>query len=55
MFKNKKKLKTKDKSSAAPSSKIIGELQCAVCEEEFKSKNKLFSHLKESGHAVAKK
>merc|ERR1739838_861494 len=53
--KSKKKQKTKDKSnSVPPSDEIIGELQCAVCKGEFKSKNKLFSHLKESGHAVAK-
>lgn len=25
---------------------------CAVCKEDFKSKNKLFAHLKSSGHAV---
>ena len=51
--KNKKKRKAKDsgKPSAAVSSSV-GELQCAVCKYEFKSKNKLFNHLKETGHAV---
>ena len=53
--KNKKKRKAKDsgKPSAVSSSVTsVGELQCAVCKYEFKSKNKLFNHLKETGHAV---
>ena len=52
--KNKKKRKAKDKDSEKPSavSSSVDELQCAVCKYEFKSKNKLFNHLKETGHAV---
>ena len=46
----KKKSKDSGKPSAVSSS--VGELQCAVCKYEFKSKNKLFNHLKETGHAV---
>ena len=55
--KNKKKGKGKNKLNGVPltSNEEIVELQCAVCRNEFKSKNKLFSHLKESGHAVAKR
>ena len=51
--KNKKKGK-KAKDSVKPSavSSSVDELQCAVCKYEFKSKNKLFNHLKETGHAV---
>ena len=52
--KNKKKGKGKKIAKNASSAKV-NELQCAVCNEEFPSKNKLFSHLKESGHAVALK
>ena len=52
--KNKKKGKGKKNAKNASSAKV-NELQCAVCNEEFTSKNKLFSHLKESGHAVALK
>ena len=53
--KSKKKRKTKDSGKSNGTTSTIGELQCAVCEGEFKSKNKLFNHLKETGHAVAKK
>lgn len=54
--KNKKKQKGKAKSSNVPSSgDPIGEIQCAVCRNKFKSKNKLFNHLKETGHAVSKR
>ena len=38
----------------AKNSQAVNELQCAVCKDEFSSKNKLFNHLKQSGHAVAK-
>ena len=50
--KNKKKRKAKDSGKPSAVSSSVGELQCAVCKYEFKSKNKLFNHLKETGHAV---
>jgi len=50
--KNKKKRKVKDSGKPSAVSSSVGELQCAVCKYEFKSKNKLFNHLKETGHAV---
>ena len=53
--KSKKKRKNKESGKFNTTTSTIGELQCAVCEGEFKSKNKLFNHLKETGHAVAKK
>ena len=31
----------------------VDSLNCAVCKQEFPSKNKLFGHLKDTGHAVA--
>jgi DnaJ family protein A protein 5 len=56
--KNKKKAKL-DKSSKKQTSAVgpvlatvVSDLQCAVCMIEFSSKNKLFSHLKSTGHAV---
>jgi len=52
--KNKNKGK-KGKSSQMSNTKTTNELQCAVCQNEFQSKNKLFAHLKESGHSVALK
>ena len=30
----------------------VNATSCAVCKTDFQSKNKLFSHLKSSGHAV---
>lgn len=53
-----RKDKSKTKKSSAPSSSaaaaaINTSLACAVCKVEFLSKNKLFSHLKSSGHSVA--
>lgn len=44
------KKKNKSKKGAAEAK---NGLQCAVCKDEFSSKNKLFQHLKSSGHAVA--
>ena len=52
--KNKNKGK-KGKFSQMSNTKTTNELQCAVCQNEFQSKNKLFAHLKESGHSVALK
>ena len=52
--KNKNKGK-KGKSSQTTNNATTNELQCAVCQNEFQSKNKLFAHLKESGHSVALK
>ena len=49
-----KKNKNKGKKGKAQTN-TTNELQCAVCQDEFQSKNKLFAHLKESGHSVALK
>ena len=49
-----KKNKTKGKKGKSQTN-TRNELQCAVCQDEFQSKNKLFAHLKESGHSVALK
>ena len=54
----KRKQKTKkSKGSSKKSSKntegLNNDLGCVVCKQEFQSKNKLFTHLKDSGHAVA--
>ena len=35
-----------------PTSQPTASLMCAVCRVEFASKNKLFDHLKATGHAV---
>lgn len=51
----KKGAKNQDKMAAAATAAPVHDLQCAVCKEEFTSKNKLFSHLKTTGHAVALK
>ncbi|VDN12550.1 unnamed protein product [Dibothriocephalus latus] len=40
----------KSQPTAAPQEACV----CKVCSEEFPSKNKLFAHIKESGHAVLK-
>ena len=50
------KQKTKRKKCGNKRSKntdINKDLGCVVCKQEFPSKNKLFNHLKDSGHAVA--
>lgn len=52
---NKKKGKKAKAGNKGGSQNKISELQCAVCRDEFSSKNKLFNHLKSSGHAVALK
>ena len=47
----KKPRRRKDKStSAAPTSEYV----CNVCGEEFDTRNKLFTHVREKGHALAK-
>ena len=52
--KKRKGKKGKGKASGSASGgKVLSELHCQVCREEFPSKNKLFGHLKTSGHAVA--
>ena len=53
--KGKNKKKSKGKKTAKNSTGMVNELQCAVCKVECPSKNKLFLHLKETGHAVALK
>ena len=51
--KQKKKTKGSSKKSSKNSEGLNNDLGCVVCKQEFSSKNKLFSHLKDSGHAVA--
>ena len=51
--KGNKKNKKKGKGGKNLGKSAVNELLCAVCKEEFGSKNKLFGHLKQSGHAVA--
>ena len=59
--KNNKSAKRKTKSRRNKNSKPVSkstvelntELGCVVCKKEFPSKNKLFKHLKETGHSVA--
>ena len=51
--KGRRRAKNKGKVVTASSGEKINELQCAVCKEEFPSKNKLFNHLKSTGHSVA--
>ena len=48
-----KKSKGSSKKSSKNSEGLNNDLGCVVCKQEFSSKNKLFSHLKDSGHAVA--
>ena len=53
--KRKTKLKRTKNSKTVPNSTVDlnTDLGCAVCKKEFPSKNKLFRHLKETGHSVA--
>ena len=53
--KNKSAGKKKGKKSKGSNANPLAELQCAVCKEEYASKNKLFQHLKSTGHAIAMK
>ena len=32
--------------------RVNSELYCGVCQNKFQSRNKLFQHLKDTGHAV---
>ncbi|KAL0217954.1 hypothetical protein RCL1_008802 [Eukaryota sp. TZLM3-RCL] len=41
------------KAQSKSKSKKNGDLSCRQCGQEFSSKNKLFDHLEESGHAIA--
>jgi len=53
---SKRKTKCKRKKPNKNTSKISDvntDLGCAVCKKEYPSKNKLFAHLKESGHSIA--
>lgn len=59
--KNRAKLKQKGKRAeqTAPTKVGVavggaktGDLSCRVCQNKFQSKNKLFQHLKNSGHAM---
>merc|ERR1712226_1613674 len=52
--KRKTKLKRTKNSKTIPNSTVDlnTDLGCAVCKKEFPSKNKLFRHLKETGHSV---
>ncbi len=48
---NKKGLNKDDDSDVEEQSKV-NDTTCAVCKTDFQSKNKLFAHLKSTGHAV---
>jgi len=53
---SKRKTKCKRKKpnkNTSKTSDINTDLGCAVCKKEYPSKNKLFAHLKESGHSIA--
>ena len=53
---SKRKTKCKRKKpnkNTSKTSDINTDLGCAVCKKEYPSKNKLFKHLKETGHSVA--
>ncbi|KAF9933498.1 hypothetical protein FBU30_005339 [Linnemannia zychae] len=52
----KKKLSGKEKKKARAAQKLAAEgagLTCRVCKTDFDTKNQLFLHIKESGHAIA--
>ena len=50
--KSKGKSKTRKKVAAMVSSQEDPDTVCSVCKKEFPSRNKLFQHIKETGHAV---
>ncbi|KAJ9644863.1 hypothetical protein H2204_001325 [Knufia peltigerae] len=52
--KQKKARKAAQKAAEQQSDKVGSVLQCAVCQAEFPSKNKLFDHIKEEKHAAYK-
>ncbi|KAG6465579.1 hypothetical protein O3G_MSEX015242 [Manduca sexta] len=43
----------RNKTSETEDSSTAPNLKCAVCQTDFPSKNKLFEHLKKTGHSVA--
>ncbi|KAF9092861.1 hypothetical protein BGX29_010255 [Mortierella sp. GBA35] len=51
----KKKLSGKEKKKARAAQKLAAEtgLTCRVCKTDFDTKNQLFNHIKETGHAAA--
>jgi len=51
--KPKPRRKKSNKNNSKPTSDLNTDLGCAVCKKEYPSKNKLFKHLKETGHSVA--
>jgi DnaJ family protein A protein 5 len=51
----KKRNKGKSVASTSSSAPSTEDLKCNVCGESFSSKNKLFNHVKEKGHAIAVK
>jgi DnaJ family protein A protein 5 len=51
----KKSKKNKEKKQISTKESTTTELKCNVCGESFPSKNKLFQHVKEKGHAIAVK
>jgi DnaJ family protein A protein 5 len=53
MLKQKTRRKKGGDKKSSKNTDTSKELGCVVCKQEFPSKNKLFNHLKDSGHAVA--
>ena len=51
--KGKSKKKAKEAGGVSEETKSSSELTCTVCGREFPSRNKLFQHIKDSGHAIA--
>lgn len=52
-IKNKKQMERKPlRTRTAENEDCTSTLRCAVCKSEFPSKNKLFDHLKKTGHSV---
>lgn len=50
--KKKKKTTSKEAGSCGEEDGKVSELRCNVCRKEFSSRNKLFQHIKNTGHAV---
>ena len=53
MHKQKARRKKCGNKKSSKNTDINKDLECVVCKQEFPSKNKLFNHLKNTGHAVA--
>ncbi|KAF9433163.1 hypothetical protein BGZ76_009813 [Entomortierella beljakovae] len=49
----KEKKKARSERAAQKLAEAESSLTCRICSEEFESKNLLFSHIKETGHAIA--